>query len=298
MPTLVVLLVGVVMLIQGRRGRDAGDGQCGAIGHLSDLSVTRASPACGTSYPAVASSGGRAKGDAAPDFPANQPPKPDRMGCCCSHVKPTHELGPEVPTLTSVKQISVSWLRKALAHHPWGADITSFEMQPVTASNMDGKAVEDGGGLSGSSIVRLLLSYSSHNDDSSRPEAVIYKFTNCKTTPPHPLPLRVGNWLSGNDVPAAFAREAEFYKDWQQRTDEWGTVTPRTFYCGLQDATYPCCCCMVCCDARPKIVVTCIQADLSQQWTTPVPFKDAGDAGARAMLSNVAKMHGQVQYSL
>ena len=58
----------------------------------------------------------------------------------------------------------------------------------------------------------------------------------------------------------------------------------------VQDATYPGACCMICCDARPKIVCICIQEDL-KEYESAVPFKDPGDAKIRAMLENISTIH-------
>lgn len=207
------------------------------------------------------------------------------MGACSSRIKAGRPQ--KAPVIGTHSEITLLWLKQALGGNPWSESLTSFEIKPLTAQNMDGQQVEDGGGLSGSTILRILLKYSPPD---AGPASVVFKYTNGSTVDALPWPVRFANLLKDMDLFQAYYCEGVFFQEWAQKTKKWGAQTPICYYAGVQDATYPGSCCMVCCDARPKIVCICIQEDL-QDYESATPFTDPGEDKIKAMFLNISTIH-------
>jgi hypothetical protein len=207
-------------------------------------------------------------------------------GTCTSRILPRPNVA---PIITDTADITLSWLKQALSETKFGSHIIGFALKTLTATNLHGAQVVDGGGLSGSTILRVELTYDSDRE-SGWPETIVFKYTNSQTVPAFPFTTRLAQRIAEEDVFRAYYNEGVFFREWKAKLETWGVTTPRCYYSGLQDATYPGKCCMVCCDSRPKIVMQQFMEDL-KDYDVGQPFKDPGDRTTEAILSNICKLH-------
>jgi hypothetical protein len=93
------------------------------------------------------------------------------MGTCCSQTccLPRRTGVEQVPIIPS--EATSAWFSAALAL-PDGTQVVSAKVQPLLGTNVAGKVLEDGGGISGSHLVRIRLEY---KGPCPGPESIVYK---------------------------------------------------------------------------------------------------------------------------
>eukprot|EP01059_Diplonema_ambulator_P001207 TRINITY_DN10955_c0_g1_i3.p1 TRINITY_DN10955_c0_g1~~TRINITY_DN10955_c0_g1_i3.p1 ORF type:complete len:514 (+),score=121.66 TRINITY_DN10955_c0_g1_i3:39-1544(+) len=216
------------------------------------------------------------------------------MGNPCSKVTRV-ENGPGVlqhPPDSSRSGLNKEWLVRELHRGGYKVHLRELKVEQLSAANIDGEMRQDGGGISGSRILRLRLVY-----DEGSPklpgdaDTLVMKWTNFKKVPPLSFNMRVAQVVLFKVNQADLFRTEHYFRANVKEVHSWGLKTPITYCTALQDASEPGGCCRLAFDSRSKLITSCIMQDIGNYKTPAAPFDEVSRDMARGALVNIAKLH-------
>eukprot|EP01063_Lacrimia_lanifica_P005515 TRINITY_DN13292_c0_g2_i2.p1 TRINITY_DN13292_c0_g2~~TRINITY_DN13292_c0_g2_i2.p1 ORF type:complete len:510 (+),score=200.23 TRINITY_DN13292_c0_g2_i2:58-1587(+) len=217
------------------------------------------------------------------------------MGGCGSKV---HHVDNEEGLLSvppdAVGAINAAWVTQELAKGGEHIDLQSIKVEQLTAANIDNVQRQDGGGISGSRILRLRLTYKDGGRKlSNGKDSLVMKWTNFEKVPPMPINLRIAQVVLFKVNQADLYRTEHYFlsKVGSKDIHQWGVQTPATYATAAQDASEPAACCRLACDSRSKLITSCVMEDIGEYKTPAQPFGNVPLGKAKGALRNVARLH-------
>ena len=219
------------------------------------------------------------------------------MGCASSKSSPPWTTP---SSLKNVSETDLAWFKGAIRNHPelgpHCSNVTSVKVEELMGLRADGTEVSDGGGISGSSIKRVHITYASSSSsgsgvgDAPPPSSLVLKFSDFTKVELGFLSRLLGE-LGGFRLTGSFRTEDRFFNEFQPLTDAVGLRTVKAYHASLDDGVDACGCCFVCCNNRAPVRSTLLLEDLAAYYSF-APFADIPTANARLIFSNMARLHG------
>ena len=129
--------------------------------------------------------------------------------------------------------------------------LAAVDVEQMTAPNVDGVLRKDGGGVSGSRIVRLKLTYEEGgNRLPDGADTLVMKWTSFKKVPPLHFNMRVAQVVLFNVNQADLFRTEYYFLTHVKDIHKWGVQTPVTYVTAIQNATEPAGCMRLTLDSR------------------------------------------------
>ena len=185
------------------------------------------------------------------------------------------------------KEVTLAFLQQH-----WSTNIVSFKVEPVMAETRKGVFKEDGGGASGPSIVRLLLTWADGKFTEEQPETCVLKTEDNMKNPPYPMITRYVFHLCEWIPVELQANECNWYGLNAQIAREYGYSMPKT-YCAIRShhkikrpsgrqITFR--------DARQNFRTCVIMEDMND-YSSPPQQSNLSTEKLNAALQNMAKLH-------
>ncbi|KAJ9466809.1 hypothetical protein DIPPA_34139 [Diplonema papillatum] len=216
------------------------------------------------------------------------------MGCSCSKVTRVENgagLLHEPPDHPQSK-LTAAWLAGELAKEGVNVQLDDVAIEQLSAPNIDGASRADGGGISGSRIVRLRLQYAAGSPKlPGDAETLVMKWTSFPHVPNLSFNLRIAQVLLFKVNHADLFRTEHYFLGKVKDVHSWGVQTPKTYVTASQQASEPPGFARLLWDARSKLITSCIMEDIGAYKTPAVPFGNVTYAKAAGAMRNVAKLH-------
>eukprot|EP00756_Hemistasia_phaeocysticola_P007485 Hpha_TRINITY_DN14281_c0_g1::TRINITY_DN14281_c0_g1_i1::g.22127::m.22127 len=218
------------------------------------------------------------------------------MGCLCVREKGA---GGDVACLMEPPDrpgvVTPGWLAaqlQILLRQDGAVTIDALNVDQLRASGADGRERTDGGGNSGSKIVRIRLSgLKGAESILGQSESVVLKWAKFKEVPDIPFPMRVAQVMLFGIRPADLFRvEHFFFQNCAAAVREAGLRLPEIYLSALRDGQEPGACCRLMCDCRADLTHTILMEDLTE-YSAARPFSSVGEDRASLALTNVARLH-------
>ncbi len=198
-----------------------------------------------------------------------------------------------VPTIpVNRDDITTAWLTAALQSTGTigpGTRVRACEQQSMVAFTLSGEAREDGGGLSGPQIVRLLLAY----EGGSGPAQMVLKFGNWsdkQQMPAWPWKTRLVQVLGHMRLEDQFRSEIQFFQKIQPHIG--GVQTPKVYYAAISDASNAFGWSYVLFDKRTSLLFCMLMEDLTvDNFTSVRPGESLSLGRAKQAFLNIAELH-------
>ena len=172
-------------------------------------------------------------------------------------------------------------------------------------SNLEGTAEkEDGGGISGPKVLKMEIVYG-EGAPAELPTRVVLKWGSLVHFSTYAFAIRLYLWYANVRLEEMLRCESSVYENAATLIKETGIRMPKCYY---QGSSYPQdsagnpsdsgACCFVCCGRRTAVRTVQIMEDLYAAGYESGPIAEGVSAERfKAMLSNIAKLHGERQPS-
>eukprot|EP01061_Rhynchopus_euleeides_P009152 TRINITY_DN18296_c0_g2_i1.p1 TRINITY_DN18296_c0_g2~~TRINITY_DN18296_c0_g2_i1.p1 ORF type:complete len:505 (+),score=159.59 TRINITY_DN18296_c0_g2_i1:163-1677(+) len=188
--------------------------------------------------------------------------------------------------------LTVAWVQRQLERGGESVSLSQVDVEQLCAAGVDGEMRQDGGGVSGSRIVRLRLTYAEGgNRLPNGADTLVMKWTSFKRVPPMPINLRVAQVVIFHVNQADLFRTEHYFLTQVKEVHTWGVKTPITYSTAMQDATEPASCLRLVADMRSDLMTSCLMQDIGAYKTPADPFENITRSQARGALRNVARLH-------
>ena len=170
-------------------------------------------------------------------------------------------------------------------------------------SNLEGTAEkEDGGGISGPKVLKMEIVYG-EGAPAELPTRVVLKWGSLVHFSTYAFAIRLYLWYANVRLEEMLRCESSVYENAATLIKETGIAMPKCYY---QGSSYPQdsagnpsdsgACCFVCCGRRTAVRTVQIMEDLYAAGYESGPIAEGVSAERfKAMLSNIAKLHGERQ---
>ena len=168
-------------------------------------------------------------------------------------------------------------------------------------ANLEGTAEkEDGGGISGPKVLKMEIVYS-EGAPAELPTRVVLKWGSLVHFSTYAFAIRLYLWYANVRLEEMLRCESSVYENAATLIKETGIRMPKCYY---QGSSYPQdsagnpsdsgACCFVCCGRRTAVRTVQIMEDLYAAGYESGPIAEGVSAERfKAMLSNIAKLHGE-----
>ena len=163
------------------------------------------------------------------------------MGACCTKVLGVDNSdGLILAAPDSPGAVTAEWLQRQLAAGGETVDLASVRVEPISCPTLDGNMRADGGGNSGSRIVRVRLTYKpGGNRLPNGADTVVLKWTDFQKVPPLSFNMRVAQVVLFKVNHADLFRTEHYFLTRVKDVHAWGVQLPITYSAAMQDATEP-----------------------------------------------------------
>eukprot|EP01062_Namystynia_karyoxenos_P042588 TRINITY_DN31162_c0_g1_i1.p1 TRINITY_DN31162_c0_g1~~TRINITY_DN31162_c0_g1_i1.p1 ORF type:complete len:489 (+),score=135.10 TRINITY_DN31162_c0_g1_i1:69-1535(+) len=212
------------------------------------------------------------------------------MGCCVAAAAAGEADGNLTRPPDVYGVVTPEWVAQQLGP---AARVGGVTVEQIGSQGIDGRERNDGGGNSGSRIVRLRLREVSGADEAlGGAESLVLKWAAFKHVPAIPFPMRVAHVvLFGLKPSNLFRVEHYFFSHAAEQIASRGVGIPKVHLSALKDAGDPGACCRLFCDCRAPLVHTLLMQDCAGYVTGGAPFAATDERRAAAALRNVARLH-------
>eukprot|EP00754_Rhynchopus_humris_P045341 Rhum_TRINITY_DN4807_c0_g1::Rhum_TRINITY_DN4807_c0_g1_i1::g.15801::m.15801 len=215
------------------------------------------------------------------------------MGACCTKVLGVdNNDGLLLAAPDSPGAVTAEWLQRQLAAGGETVDLASVRIEPISCPNLDGNMRVDGGGNSGSRIVRARLTYKpGGNRLPNGADTVVLKWTDFQKVPPLSFNMRVAQVVLFKVNHADLFRTEHYFLTRVKDVHTWGVQLPITYSAAMQDATEPPAFCKLVADSRSKLVTCCVMQDIGAYKIAAQPFANVERKKVVGAFRNIAKLH-------
>ena len=189
--------------------------------------------------------------------------------------------------------VTTEWVTREVRRGGIDIEIDNVSVEQVTSANIDNEQRGDGGGISGSRILRLRLSYKAGTKKKlpNGADTLVLKWTSFKDVPPMPITLRVAQVILFKVDQANLFRTEHFFMRDVRDVHKWGVKTAKTYSTSKQEANNPSEFARLACDSRANLITVALMEDVGHYKTPAPPFAPVSRNKAAAALRNVANLH-------
>eukprot|EP01060_Flectonema_neradi_P002913 TRINITY_DN11825_c0_g1_i1.p1 TRINITY_DN11825_c0_g1~~TRINITY_DN11825_c0_g1_i1.p1 ORF type:complete len:514 (+),score=64.75 TRINITY_DN11825_c0_g1_i1:48-1544(+) len=189
--------------------------------------------------------------------------------------------------------ITPQWVTREMKRGGVDIEIDDVIVEQITSANIDNEQRGDGGGISGSRILRLRLVYTSGTRKKlpNGADTLVLKWTSFRHVPPMPITLRIAQVILFKVDQANLFRTEHFFMRDVRDVHKWGVKTAKTYSTAKQEGKNPSDIARLACDSRANLITMALMEDIGKYKTPAPPFAPVSRNKAAAALRNVARLH-------